>query len=120
MGDFMAVEMTFSIIKPNAVKKNAVGSIIKIFEDKGLKITAAKMVCLSRSKCEEFYAEHKARPFFGELVDFMTSGPVVLMCLKGENAADFELEVGSLELEVSKNSFKTLSVKELSLNLKFS
>ncbi|MBX7232384.1 MAG: nucleoside-diphosphate kinase [Bdellovibrionales bacterium] len=89
----MAVEMTFSIIKPNAVKKNAVGSIIKIFEDKGLKVTAAKMVRLSRSKCEEFYAEHKTRPFFGELVDFMTSGPVVLMCLKGENAVSKNREI---------------------------
>lgn len=82
----MAKEMTFSIIKPNAVKKNAIGDIIRHFEDHGLHIAAAKMVCLSRPKCEEFYAEHKARPFFGELVDFMTSGPVVLMALAGENA----------------------------------
>lgn len=82
----MATEMTFSIIKPNAVKKNAIGPIIAKFEDNGLKIAAAKMVRLSKAKCEEFYAEHKARPFFGELVEFMTSGPVVLMCLKGENA----------------------------------
>ncbi len=82
----MATEMTFSIIKPNAVKKNAIGPIIAKFEENGLKIAAAKMVRLSKAKCEEFYAEHKARPFFGELVEFMTSGPVVLMCLKGENA----------------------------------
>jgi nucleoside-diphosphate kinase len=82
----MAKETTFSIIKPNAVKKNAIGAIIKKFEDNGLKVAAAKLVVLKRSKCEEFYAEHKARPFFGELVDFMTSGPVVLMALTGENA----------------------------------
>jgi nucleoside-diphosphate kinase len=82
----MANEMTFSIIKPNAVKKNAIGPIIAKFEQNGLKIAAAKLVRLDRAKCEEFYAEHKARPFFGELVDFMTSGPVMLMCLSGENA----------------------------------
>ena len=82
----MAKEMTFSIIKPNAVKKGAIGSIIAQFEKNGLKIAAAKMIVLSRKKCEEFYAEHKARPFFGELVDFMTSGPVVLMALSGEGA----------------------------------
>ena len=82
----MANEMTFSIIKPNAVKKNAIGPIIAKFEQNGLKIAAAKLVKLDRAKCEEFYAEHKARPFFGELVDFMTSGPVMLMALSGENA----------------------------------
>ena len=82
----MANEMTFSIIKPNAVKKNAIGPIIAKFEQNGLIIAAAKLVKLDRAKCEEFYAEHKARPFFGELVDFMTSGPVMLMCLSGENA----------------------------------
>jgi len=82
----MAVETTFSIIKPNAVKKGAIGAIIKKFEDNGLKIAAAKLVKLEKSKCQEFYAEHKERPFFGELVTFMTSGPVVLMALKGENA----------------------------------
>lgn len=82
----MAIEKTFSIIKPNAMKKNAIGAIIKKFEDSGLKIAAAKLVHLSKAQCEEFYAEHKARPFFGELVTFMTSGPVMLMCLSGENA----------------------------------
>ena len=82
----MAKEMTFSIIKPNAVKKNAIGDIISQFEANGLKIAAAKLTVLSRKKCEEFYAEHKVRPFFGELVDFMTSGPVMLMALSGENA----------------------------------
>ncbi len=82
----MAMETTFSIIKPNAVKKGAIGAIINKFEENGLKIAAAKLVRLQKSKCEEFYAEHKARPFFGELVTFMTSGPVMLMALKGENA----------------------------------
>ena len=82
----MAKELTFSIIKPNAVKKNAIGGIIEHFEKNGFTIAAAKLTVLSRKKCEEFYAEHSARPFFGELVDFMTSGPVVLMALSAENA----------------------------------
>lgn len=82
----MAKELTFSIIKPNAVKKNAIGAIITKFESQGLTIAAAKLTVLSRKKAEEFYAEHKERPFFGELVDFMTSGPVLLMALSGEGA----------------------------------
>lgn len=82
----MANELTFSIIKPNAMKKNAIGAIINKFEGSGLTIAAAKMVHLTKQQCEEFYAEHKERPFFGELVEFMTSGPVMLMCLSGEGA----------------------------------
>ena len=82
----MAKERTFSIIKPNAVKKNVIGDIIAHFEKNGLKIASMKLGLISREKCELFYAEHKERPFFGELVTFMTSGPVVLMCLSGENA----------------------------------
>lgn len=82
----MAVERTFSIIKPNAVKKNAIGDIIAHFEKNGLRVSAAKLGMISKDKCELFYAEHAARPFFGELVSFMTSGPVMLMCLVGENA----------------------------------
>jgi nucleoside-diphosphate kinase len=82
----MAIEKTFSIIKPNAVKKGAIGDIIHHFEKNGLHIAAAKLAMISKDKCELFYAEHKERPFFGELVSFMTSGPVMLMCLTGENA----------------------------------
>jgi nucleoside-diphosphate kinase len=82
----MSKERTFSIIKPNAVKKGVIGDIIEQFEENDLKIAAMKMTLLSKEKCELFYAEHKERPFFGELVSFMTSGPVVLMCLQGENA----------------------------------
>lgn len=89
----MSVETTFSIIKPNAVKKNAIGSIIQMFEKNGLKIAAAKLVRLEKAQCEEFYAEHKERPFFGELVSFMTSGPVVLMALKGESAVTRNREI---------------------------
>jgi len=89
----MPVETTFSIIKPNAVKKNVIGAIIHKFEESGLKIAAAKLVLLEKSQCEEFYAEHRARPFFGELVSFMTSGPVLLLALKGENAVNRNREI---------------------------
>jgi nucleoside-diphosphate kinase len=82
----MSIERTFSIIKPNAVKKGAIGDVIHHFEANGLRVAAAKLSLLSKDKCELFYAEHKERPFFGELVSFMTSGPVLLMCLVGENA----------------------------------
>ena len=82
----MAIEKTFSIIKPNAVKKNVMGDIIEMFEKSGLRVAAAKLSVISKDKCELFYAEHKERPFFGELVTFMTSGPVMLICLSGENA----------------------------------
>lgn len=80
------MEKTFSIIKPNAIKKNAIGDIISMFEANGLTIAAAKLTVLTKAKAEEFYAEHKERPFFGELVSFMTSGPVMLLCLAGKNA----------------------------------
>ncbi len=89
----MSKEMTFSIIKPNAVKKNNIGGIINKFEKAGLKIAASKLSMISKAKCEEFYAEHKARPFFGELVSFMTSGPVMLMCLSGDNAVAKNREI---------------------------
>ena len=89
----MAIERTFSIIKPNAVEKNAIGEIISRFEKKGLRIAAAKFTRLSREKAEGFYIEHKDRPFFGSLVSFMTSGPVLLMCLEGENAVALNREI---------------------------
>lgn len=89
----MAIEKTFSIIKPNAVKKNVMGKIMTKFEEKGLKIAAARLINLDRKKAEAFYAEHKERPFFGELVDFMTSGPIMIMCLVGENAVAKNREI---------------------------
>jgi nucleoside-diphosphate kinase len=82
----MAIETTFSIIKPNAVKKNVIGKILSRFEDNGLEVVAAKMVRLPREKAEGFYIEHKDRPFFDSLIRFMTSGPILLLALKGENA----------------------------------
>src|SRR4051812_26921391 len=89
----MAIERTFSIIKPNAVQKNAMGEIITRFESKGLRLAAAKFTRLSREKAEGFYIEHKDRPFFNSLVHFMTSGPVLLMCLEGENAVALNREI---------------------------
>ena len=82
----MAVERTLSIIKPDAVAKNVIGKIYSRFETNGLKIVASKMQQLSNEKAEGFYAEHKERPFFGDLVKFMTSGPVIIQVLEGENA----------------------------------
>ncbi|RMF17695.1 MAG: nucleoside-diphosphate kinase [Gammaproteobacteria bacterium] len=82
----MAVERTLSIIKPDAVAKNVIGKIISRFEDAGLRIVAAKMLHLTQEQAEGFYAEHKERPFFADLVAFMTSGPVVVQVLEGENA----------------------------------
>jgi nucleoside-diphosphate kinase len=89
----MAIERTFSIIKPNAVEKNSVGAIITRFEQKGLRVAAAKFTRLSREKAEGFYIEHKDRPFFQSLVHFMTSGPVLLMGLEGENAVALNREI---------------------------
>jgi nucleoside-diphosphate kinase len=82
----MAVERTLSIIKPDAVAKNVVGQILARFEKAGLKVIAAKMVHLSRSDAEGFYAVHRGRPFFNDLVDFMISGPVMIQVLEGEAA----------------------------------
>jgi len=82
----MAVEHTLSIIKPDAVAKNIIGEIYHRFEQAGLKIVAAKMLHLSREQAEAFYAVHKERPFYHDLVSFMTSGPVMIQVLEGENA----------------------------------
>lgn len=82
----MAVERTISIIKPDAVGKNVIGKIYSRFEDAGLKIIAAKMMHLSQAQAEGFYSVHKERPFFNDLVSFMTSGPVMIQVLEGEDA----------------------------------
>ncbi|HKA54082.1 MAG TPA: nucleoside-diphosphate kinase [Candidatus Binatia bacterium] len=79
-------ERTLSIVKPDAVKKNAIGDILRRFEGAGLKIVAAKLVCLSKAEAQGFYAVHKERPFFGSLTTFMSSGPVLVSVLEGEDA----------------------------------
>ncbi|MCI4429771.1 MAG: nucleoside-diphosphate kinase [Burkholderiales bacterium] len=82
----MSLERTLSIVKPDAVAKNVIGQIMARFESAGLKIAAAKMIQLSREQAQAFYAVHKARPFFNDLVTFMISGPVMVQVLEGENA----------------------------------
>lgn len=82
----MALERTFSIVKPDGVRKNLIGAVYQRFEQAGLKIIAARMVNLSQAQAEGFYAVHRERPFFKDLVKYMTSGPVVLQVLEGENA----------------------------------
>ena len=89
----MAIERTLSIIKPDAVAKNVIGQIYARFEGAGLKVVAAKMAHLSRGEAEAFYAVHKARPFFNDLVSFMISGPVVVQVLEGEGAIAKNREV---------------------------
>src|ERR1700686_4713056 len=84
--DLMAIERTFSILKPDATARNLTGAINAIIEQTGLCIIAQKRVRISREQAETFYGVHRDRPFFGELVDFMTSGPVVVQVLEGENA----------------------------------
>lgn len=89
----MAIERTLSIIKPDAVAKNVIGQIYTRFEEAGLKIIAARMMHLSREKAEGFYAVHKERPFFNDLVEFMISGPVIVQALEGENAIAVHREI---------------------------
>ena len=89
----MSVQQTLSIIKPDAVKKQHIGAILSRFEKAGLRIVAAKMLHLSQEQAQGFYAEHKERPFFNDLVSFMTSGPVLVSVLSGENAIALNREL---------------------------
>ncbi|MCB9061629.1 MAG: nucleoside-diphosphate kinase [Halobacteriovoraceae bacterium] len=114
----MAVERTLSIIKPNAVEDNNIGSIIGRFEKEGLKIAAAKLIKLSKEKAEGFYIEHKERPFFGSLVNFMTSGPVVLMVLEGESAVERNREImgATNPAEATEGTLRKLYAKSIEAN----
>ena len=89
----MAVTRTFSIIKPDATRRNITGAVTKMLEDAGLRVVASKRIHMTREQAEGFYAVHKERPFFGELCDFMTSGPVVVQVLEGDDAVSRNREV---------------------------
>jgi nucleoside-diphosphate kinase len=89
----MATERTFSIIKPDATRRNLTGAVTKMLEDAGLRVVASKRVRMSKDQAEGFYAVHRERPFFNDLVSFMTSGPVVVQVLEGENAVARNREV---------------------------
>jgi nucleoside-diphosphate kinase len=89
----MNVEKTLSIIKPDGVKRNLIGSIIAMFEERGLSVSAARLTQLTKREAEEFYAVHKARPFFDELVSYISSAPVMLMVLEGNNAVALNREI---------------------------
>ncbi len=89
----MAIERTFSIIKPDATRRNLTGAVTKMLEDAGLRVIASKRIRMSREQAEGFYAVHKERPFFNDLVAFMTSGPVVVQVLEGDNAVARNREV---------------------------
>ena len=93
MAPIKTLEQTLSIIKPDAVGQNMIGNIIEYFEREGLCVVAAKMLYLSEAQTQNLYAIHKDKPFFGELVEFMTSGPVLVMVLKGENAVTRNREI---------------------------
>ena len=89
----MAVTRTFSIIKPDATRRNLTGAVTKMLEDAGLRVVASKRIQMTKEQAEGFYAVHKERPFFGELVDFMISGPVVVQVLEGEDAVKANRDV---------------------------
>jgi nucleoside-diphosphate kinase len=89
----MAVTRTFSIIKPDATRRNLTGTVTKMLEEAGLRVVASKRIRMSREQAEGFYAVHSERPFFGELVEFMTSGPVVVQVLEGEDAVKSNRDV---------------------------
>ncbi|TMM50373.1 nucleoside-diphosphate kinase [Qipengyuania marisflavi] len=89
----MAATRTFSIIKPDATRRNLTGAVTKMLEDAGLRVVASKRIQMSREQAEGFYDVHRERPFFGELVDFMISGPVVVQVLEGENAVKANRDV---------------------------
>jgi nucleoside-diphosphate kinase len=112
------MERTLSIIKPNAVLDNNIGNIIAKFESEGLRIAAAKLVHLSKEKAEGFYIEHKERPFFGELVSFMTSAPVMIMALEGEGAVDKNREImgATNPAEAAEGTLRKLYAKSIGEN----
>lgn len=114
----MAIERTFSIVKPNAVADNVIGAIYNRFETAGLKIVASKMLHLTKEQAEGFYAEHKGRPFFDSLVEFMTSGPVMVQVLEGENAivANREIMGATNPADAARGTIRSDFSTEMSAN----
>ncbi len=114
----MSSERTFCIIKPNAVEDNNIGNILKRYEEEGLRVAAAKFVHLTKEKAEGFYIEHKERPFFGSLVSFMTSGPVMLLVLEGENAVMKNREVmgATNPADAAPNTLRKLYARSIEAN----
>ena len=114
----MVKERTFSIIKPNAVEDSNIGNIIARFEKEGLKIAGCKLTKLSKEKAEGFYIEHKERPFFSSLVNFMTSGPVLLMVLEGDNAVERNRQImGSTNpKDAAEGTLRKLYAKSIEAN----
>lgn len=114
----MATERTLSIIKPNATQDNNIGNIISRFETEGLRIAACRLLQLSKEKAEGFYIEHKERPFFGSLISFMTSGPVMVMVLEGENAVAKNREImgATNPAEAAPNTLRKLYAQSLEAN----
>jgi nucleoside-diphosphate kinase len=116
--NIMANERTLSIIKPNSVQDNNIGNIIAKFENEGLRISAARLVNLTKEKAEGFYIEHKERPFFNSLVNFMTSGPVILMVLEGEEAVVRNREImgATNPSEAAEGTLRKLYAKSIEEN----
>ncbi len=114
----MAAERTLSIIKPNAVVDNHIGNIVTRFEKEGLRIAGMKLVRLSKEKAEGFYIEHRERPFFGSLVGFMTSAPVVLMVLEGANAVEKNRQImgATNPAEAKEGTLRKLYAKSIEAN----
>src|SRR5471030_3349008 len=114
----MAVERTLSIIKPDATRRNLTGKIVAKFEDAGLRVVASRRMRLSRADAEAFYAVHRARPFFGELVEFMISGPVVVQVLEGENAiAKYRDVMGATDpAKAAPNTIRKVHAKSIGEN----
>ena len=112
------MERTLSIIKPNAVEDNNIGNIVGRFEKEGLRMGAMKLTTLSKEKAEGFYIEHKERPFFGSLVGFMTSGPVLLLVLEGEGAVDKNREImgATNPSEATEGTLRKLYAKSIEAN----
>mgnify|MGYP001164144654 CR=1 FL=1 len=114
----MALERTLGIVKPNAVQDNNIGNILSAYEKNDLRVAAAKLVRLSKEKAEGFYIEHKERPFFGSLVGFMTSAPILIVVLEGENAVEKNREImGSTNTaEAAEGTLRKLYAKSIEAN----